>query len=107
DVFDDGEVVRDEEIGEAEFLLQILEQIDDLRLHADVERAHRLVADDEFWFHRERTRDADALALAAAEFVRITMPHLRLQPDLREQLRDPRFPIRARHLREMNLERFA
>lgn len=37
DVADDAEIVRDEEIGEAELLLQIGEQIDDLRLHGDVE----------------------------------------------------------------------
>ena len=65
------QIVRDEEIGQAEALLQIEQQIDDLRLHRHVERRHRLVAHDERRLERERARHADALALAAAEFVRI------------------------------------
>ena len=43
DVADDREVVGDEEIRQAEPLLQLLEQVDDLRLDRDVERRHRLV----------------------------------------------------------------
>ena len=82
DVLDHGEIVRDEEVGEAELLLEVLEEIDDLRLHADVERADRFVADDESRLHGERAGDADALALAAAEFVRVAVHHLRLEADL-------------------------
>ncbi len=52
DVVDHGEIVRDEEIGEPEFLLQILQQIDDLRLDRHVERGDRLVADDELRLDR-------------------------------------------------------
>ena len=37
----------DEQVGQAELALQILQQVDDLRLHRDVERGDRLVADDE------------------------------------------------------------
>jgi hypothetical protein len=70
----DAEIVRDEEIGEAELALQILQQVDDLRLDRDVERRDRLVADNELRIERERPRDADALALSAGEFVGITAP---------------------------------
>ena len=52
-------------IGQAEALLQILHQVEDLRLHRDVERRDGLVRDDEIGLDRERPRDADALALAA------------------------------------------
>ena len=38
DVAHHREIVRDEQIGEAEALLQIDQQIDDLRLDVDVER---------------------------------------------------------------------
>ncbi len=41
DVLDDREVVRDEEVREAEAALQVLQQVDDLRLHRHVERRHR------------------------------------------------------------------
>ena len=47
DVLHDAEVVRDEQVGQAELGLQVLQQVDDLRLDRDVERADRLVADDE------------------------------------------------------------
>ena len=63
--------MRDEEIRESEPLLEIEQQIDDLRLHRDVERRDGLVADDERRLEREGARQPDALALAAAEFVRI------------------------------------
>src|SRR4029077_11837445 len=64
-MLDDGEVMADEEKGEAELLLQVLQEIDDLRLHRDVERGDGLVANDEIGLRRERASDADALALAA------------------------------------------
>jgi hypothetical protein len=47
DVLHHREVVGDEEIGEAEALLQVLQQVDDLRLDRHVERGDRLVADDQ------------------------------------------------------------
>ena len=65
DVADDVEVVGDEDVGEAELALQVLEQVEDLRLHRDVERRDRLVADDQLRVDGERAGDADALALAA------------------------------------------
>ena len=45
--FDDREVVRDEEIGEPKFVLQVLQQVEGLRPHRDVEGRDRLVRDDE------------------------------------------------------------
>ena len=38
-------------------LLKIFEQVDDLRLDRDVERRHRLVADDQLGLQGERARD--------------------------------------------------
>jgi len=64
------EVVRDEQVGEPEAALQFLQQVHHLRLDGDIERAHRLIADDEFRSQAECARDADALALAAGEFMR-------------------------------------
>jgi hypothetical protein len=37
------EVVADEDVGQAQLVLQVLQQVEHLRLHADVQRAHRLV----------------------------------------------------------------
>jgi len=69
-VADDVQVVRDEDVGEAEVALQVLEQVQDLRLNRDVECRDRLVADDQLRVDRERARDTDPLALAARELVR-------------------------------------
>ena len=71
DVADDAQVVGDEQVGQPELALQPLEQVDDLGLDRHVERADRLVGDDQVGLQRERTRDADALALAARELVRV------------------------------------
>ncbi len=64
-VLDDRQIVADEQQREAELLLQVLQQVDDLRLDRDVERRDRLVADDQFGLRRECPGDADALALTA------------------------------------------
>jgi hypothetical protein len=88
DVAHDGEVVRDEEIGQAVARLQVLHDVEDLRLHRDVERRRRLVADQELRLGGERARDRDALALAARELVRELVGVGRAEADRREQLAD-------------------
>ena len=81
DVLDEPQIVRDEEIREPQFLLQLDQQIHHLRLNRHVERRDRLVRDDERRVQRERARDADALALAAAELVRIAIDRRGIEPD--------------------------
>ena len=67
--------------------LQVLQQVDHLRLDRDVERRDRLVAHDQLRAERQRAGDADALALAARELVR-EVGHLRgPQADAVEQRR--------------------
>lgn len=73
DVFDHRKVVRDEKVGDSPRLLQVLQEIDDLGLDADVQRAHRFVAHDQFWLDGERPGDANPLPLAAAELVGVTL----------------------------------
>ncbi len=73
DVADDAEVVGDEDVGEVELVLEVVEQVDDLRLDRHVERRNRLVGDDQLWAQRERTGDADPLALSARELMRIAV----------------------------------
>ena len=79
----------DEEIGQLEFLLQILHQVDDLRLDGDIERGDRLVRDDQLRSQGERARDADTLPLAATELVRVAVVEVRIQADDLQQLLDP------------------
>src|SRR5215470_3743561 len=88
DVLDDGEIVRDEDVREAELGLEILEQVDDLRLDRDVQRRDGLVGDDQFGTDGERARDADALPLTARELVRVAPQMLGRQANRLQQLHD-------------------
>src|SRR5215207_2305437 len=99
DVLDDRQVVRDEDVGEAELSLQVLEKVDHLRLDRDVERRDRLVADDQLRRHRERAGDADALALAARELVRVAAHVVGVEPDRFEKVDDAGL-ILGRRVRE-------
>jgi hypothetical protein len=88
----DAEVVRDEEISEAQPLLELHQQIDDLRLDRHVEGRDRLVADDEVWLERQRPGDADSLPLAARELVRMPTDMLPREADEVEKFCDPCAP---------------
>src|SRR5438309_166447 len=71
DLGGDAEVVRDEDDGETEALLEIAQEPEDLRLHGHVERGGRLVGEQQLRLARERDRDHRALAHAAGDLVRI------------------------------------
>ena len=88
DVLHDREIVGDEQISQAEFILEIGQQVDDLRLDRDVERRYRLVAHDQFRRYRKGAGDADALALAAGEFVRVAPHVVGVEADQLQQLDD-------------------
>ena len=64
-MLDHAQVVGDEQVGQAQLPLELLEQVEHLGLDRDVERGHGLVAHDEVRLQHERPGDADALALAA------------------------------------------
>ena len=68
---DDGQVMGDQDHRHAEFLLQVADEVEDLRLHGDVERCRRLVGNQHVRAVGKRHGDHDALALAAGELVRI------------------------------------
>ena len=86
DVAYHGEVVRDEQVGELEFPLQVVEQVDDLSLDRHVERGHRLVRHDHLRSGGQRPGDADTLPLATGELVRVPVVMLRVQADEFEQV---------------------
>src|SRR5207253_9347209 len=86
------EVMRDEEIGELQLLLQVHQQIDDLRLNRHVQRRHRLVEDDERGTECERASQADSLTLTSAELMRIALEVRRVEADEMKELGDPLAP---------------
>ena len=88
DVPDDGQVVRDEQIGQPELVLQVLEQVDDLGLDRHVEGRDRLVADDQLGPQGHGPGDADALPLAAGELVGVAVVVLGVEADPLHQVLD-------------------
>ena len=70
-----------------------LQQTDDLGLDADVERRHRLVEHDQLGLQCQRAGDADALALAAGELVRVPVGSDRAELHEVEQLVDALFAL--------------
>ncbi len=97
----------DEHVGQPEPLLQVLEQVDDPGLHRDVERGDRLVEHQHPRLERERAGDADALALAAGELVRVPVAVLGVEPDELEQLGDARLALLVVLPQPVHLQRLA
>src|SRR6188472_240153 len=97
----------DEDVGEAELALQLLEQIHHLGLNGDVERRDRFIADDHLWVKRYTTRDADPLALPSGELVRVAVDVLGIETDELKQLLHPAAPVSLGHHIGMDFERLA
>ena len=77
DVPHDRQVVGDHDVAELVSGLELLQQVEDLRLDRDVEGRDRLVGDDEAGFEREGPGQPDPLALAAGELVGIELARVR------------------------------
>src|SRR4029077_5620833 len=98
------EVMTDQEESDAEIALEILEEVEDLRLHRDIERAHRLIGDDQTRLGDQRASDSDPLALAAGEFMRVFLGIGRAEPDGAQNLgAAPRAPRGVEALRPKRL----
>jgi hypothetical protein len=89
DVLDHPQVVGNEKVGQVHLFLQLLEEIDDLRLNRNVQGRDRLVADNELRVNSQCARDADALSLPAAEFVGVTVVMILAEAYLMEQFDYP------------------
>src|SRR4051812_30554976 len=82
---DHGEIVAHEDGGERPFLPYPQEQVQDLRLHGDVERGGGLVEEQDLRLDDEGTGDRDPLALSSGKLVRIPEPERGPQTDLVER----------------------
>ncbi len=69
DVAHHGEVVGDEQEGQAEALLELLQQIEHAGLHRDVQGRDRLVEHHDLGLKGQGARDPHTLALAAGKLV--------------------------------------
>ena len=67
----DAEIVGDQDDRHAGLRLQLAQQVEDLRLHRDIERGGRLVGDQQIRLAGERHRDHDALTHATGHLMRV------------------------------------
>ena len=93
-VLDDRQVVRDEQVAQVKTLLEVAQQVQDLRLDRHVERGHRLVSDDEHGAGRDRTGDTNPLPLSPAEPRRQLVEMTGVETDQVDQLPDPAVDLR-------------
>ena len=105
DLCDDGEAVRDEDVGERKFALELLQKKKDLRADGDVKRGDRLVGDNKTGLKNQGAGDADALPLPAGEFVGIAAQSFVIQADTLKKGSDALETIRAREARFVNRKR--
>ena len=100
DVAHQPQIMGDEDDGEAEPLLQLDEQIDDLGLDRDVERRDELVGDQAFGLERKARAMPMRWRWPPLEFVGVAGSRIGGQADHREQLpharRDLRLPAASR-----------
>ena len=83
----------DEDDGQTQLFLQIVQQVDDLCLHGNVQRGNRLVGDDELRLHHQCTGDADALTLTAGELMGIAAGMLVGQAHLVQHIQHQRLAL--------------
>src|SRR5205814_6059714 len=74
--------------GEVEFGLEVVEEVDDLGLDGYVQGGDGFVGDDEFGAEGQGAGDADALALAAGEFVGVAVVVFGVESDQFEEALD-------------------
>ena len=84
-----GQVVRDEQIGQAALALQVFHDVQHLCLDADIQRRRGLVTNQKFWLGAQRTRDRNPLALATGELVRVLGHVQRIQAHRPKQFSYP------------------
>ena len=88
EVAHDAHVVGDEDVARLLLGLQVGEQVEDGRLHGDIERAGRLVAHDDARIAGEGPGDRDALLQTTGQLARFEIEVPRRQPQVRGQRLD-------------------
>ena len=76
------QVMGDEQVGNAQLKLQILEEIHDLGLYGDIEGRYGFIEDNQRGPHDEGSSHGDSLPLTPAEFMRKPVGGVGVQPHL-------------------------
>ena len=78
-----------EQVSQPQLALQVLQQIDHLRLYRHIQRSHRLVQNQQPGLERQCPGNANALALTARELLGVALHHGGGESHHLKQLRDP------------------
>ena len=95
-MLDHRQIMCDEKVGQVVFFLQILEQVDDLRLDGNIQCGYRLIADDKLRFTSQCPGDTDPLTLSSGKLMRVSIDGFFRKANIFEQSdysRHDRFPI--------------
>ena len=95
--------MRNKQIGNAHFLLDMLQQIDNLCLYGNIQCTDGLITDDELRIQGKCSGNSNTLTLSAGKFMRVTADVIRLQPDDIQQLTNPLLPFFLRVENMMNI----
>jgi len=87
-------------------LLQGHEAIEDLRLDRDIERARRLIEDDQFGMQAQGAGERESLPPAPGEFVGVLLQGALGEADHRQERRDSVFQLGLRDPRNLGPHRF-
>src|SRR2546421_12193837 len=68
-----AQIMRYKEIRQIKLILQLLQQIEYLRPHGDIERRHRFVENDKFGIDRKSTCYRDTLPLPTTKLVGVAI----------------------------------
>src|SRR5215203_3290897 len=86
DVAHHRQVMGDDHVSQVEFFLQVLQQIEDLRLNRDVQGRDRLIGNDQPGAQGERSSNAYPLPLTPGELMRVAVVMLWVEAYLGEQI---------------------
>ena len=78
---DNRHIMRDKHIGDAQLILQIHQQVENLRLNGDVQCRYRLITDDELGIQCQCAGNADTLTAAAVHLMRVGKAQPTVQTD--------------------------
>ena len=85
-IFNHREVVGDEEVCKPRLVLDVLHQVDNLRLNGHIERRDTLIGNDQLRVHDKRPGDADTLPLTTGKLMRVPVCMFRRQTYLVEDV---------------------
>jgi len=94
-VMDYRQVMADEQDGDAEFLPQIHQQIEHMRLDGNVKRRDRLIAHQNLRLQRQGACDGCALSLTAGQICRLAAKQRLIKPRFGKEIACAGLAIRA------------